>query len=214
MGKKRKERHENGDVTLGKSAGWWVADFDHVGKRKRKRLCTVDHHEREAIAALDRFAERRRAVLAQQTSYTIGDLWAMWLADREKDGLKNDIYSQNWKALKQAFATRAPGLLTADDCRAYSKARFDVGRAPATVNTELVRLRACLKWAFDNNHIAKACKVWVPSAGRPRDLVLKPNEARALVAAGYEKGDPHIALFIILAFATGGRHAAILDLNS
>jgi integrase len=172
----------------------------------------VTQPEREAIAALDRFAEARRAIKVQQASYSIGDLWALWMDDRQKDGLSNAVYAANWVALKAAFANRAPHLLTTDDCREYAKARFALGRAPATVNTELMRLRHCLKWAHDNNLIAKACKVWVPPAGKSRDRVLTPDEAFKLIQAAAE-GDPHIGLFVALVFSTGGRHTAILDLT-
>jgi len=212
VGTQRKGIYRNGDVSLGRSGEWWVADFHHVKKRKRKRLVKLTQPEAEARAALDRFAEARRAVIAQHTRHTIGDLWAMWLADRKQDGLRNDIYDANWVSLRSAFAGRDPALLKTDDCRAYAKARFAAGRSSATVHTELSRLRACLKWAVENDHIKQRPKVWVPPPGQSRDLVLTQDEGLRLVRAGLE-GDPHIGLFIVLAFSTGGRHTAILDLT-
>jgi integrase len=212
VGTKRKGIYRNGDITLGRSGEYWVADFHHVTRRKRKRLVTLDRPEAEARAALDRFAEARRAIIVQQASYTIGDLWAMWLADRKQDGLRNDIYQANWVSLRTAFANRDPALLKADDCRDYARSRFAAGKSPSTVHTELSRLRYCLKWAAENDLIAKRPIVWVPQPGRPRDMVLTPEEGFRLVKAGLD-GDPHIGLFIILAFSTGGRHTAILDLT-
>lgn len=212
MGKKRTRSYANGDVALGRSSGYWTADFDHLGKRKRKRLVPLTAPESLARLALDKFADARRAVQTTQASYTIGDLWKLWLAERAKDGFKNGIYDANWVALGKVFANRAPEHLKSDDCREYARARFEMGRAPATVNTELTRLRACLQWAADTNLIAKAPKVWAPSAGRSRDRVLSPDEAGRLLLAS-RNSDPHIALFIVLAFATGGRHKAILDLT-
>jgi integrase len=211
VGRKRKEPYRNGDVGLGRSDGWWVADYRDGSSRKRSRLIRLDRTEQDAKAALDKFAEARRAVTKAQRSYTVGDLWKLWLADREKDGLSNDIYNANWVALKKFFENRAPHLLTRDDGREYARARFDLGRAPATVNTELSRLRACLQWAVDTNLISKPQKIWVPGAGKPRDRVLTPEEAFQLVLAA-RNGDPHIYLFVVLAFSTGGRHTAILDL--
>lgn len=212
MGRKRKEPHRSGDVTLGRASGWWVADFRDGRARKRSRLIELDRPEHEARAALDRFAEARRAVSKAQQSYSVGDLWKLWLEDRAKDGLNNDIYSANWVALGKYFANRAPHLLSRDDGRSYARQRFDAGRAPSTVNTELVRLRACLNWAVDTNLIAKPQKIWAPSAGKGRQRVLTPEEAFRLVIAARD-GDPHIYLFVVLAFATGGRHTAILDLT-
>jgi len=210
--KPRKEPYRTGDVTLGRSSGFYTADFNHVGKRKRKRLIPLSETEDKARAALDRFAEARKAVSAAQASHTIGALWALYLAERAKDGFNNDIYAANWVALGATFANRTPDLLKTDDCREYARARFALGRASATVNTELTRLRACLQWAADTDLIAKAPKVWAPSAGKSRDRVLSPDEAGRLIQSA-RLGDPHIGLFVVLAFATGGRHTAILDLT-
>lgn len=213
MGSGTKRPYANGDVTLGRSGGHYVADFDHLGKRKRRRLCEITRHENEARKLLDVFAESRRTLKAQVTKFTIGELWTLWMAERAKDGFSNEIYEFNWRSLKPFFASRRPENLTSDDCRAYANARFAAGRAVATVHTELKRLRGCLKWAWDENHLKdKPPKVWTPSAGSPRDRVLTPAEAGRLVASA-RHGDPHIYLFTVLLFATGGRHRAILDLT-
>lgn len=214
MGKQAKVPYRNGEVTLGQSDGFYVASFDHVGKRKRRRLCDLSRPEAEAKKLLDVFAESRRTLKAQQAKFTIGELWALWMDERAKDGFSNKIYNFNWRSLKPFFANRRPENLTSDDCRAYAKQRFAAGRAPATVHTELKRLRGCLEWAWDQNHLpGKPPKVWTPPAGAARELVLSPEEAGRLVAAARQHGDPHIYLFIVLLFATGGRHRAILDLE-
>jgi len=200
------------EVTLGKSGGYWVASFHHVGKRKRKRLLPLSRHESEASAALARFADALRAVQHQQASHTVGDLWRMWLAERAKDGLSNKIHNAQWKSLGTAFSGRSWEQLTADDCRAYARGRFEKGIASATVNTELSRLRSCLHWAAAERKIGYSPKVWVPPPGRPRDRVLSPDEAKALILAA-RAGDFHVGVFTVLLFATGGRHSAITDLK-
>lgn len=141
----------------------------------------------------------------------VGRLWELWLEDRADDGFDNAIYRAQWVALKPAFANRMPHLLTTKDYRDYARARFAAGRSQWTVHNDLRRIRACLKWAFEQGHVAKLPKVWVPQAGKHRERVLTADEARALVL-GARQGDPHMFLFVVLAFATGARHAAILDL--
>jgi integrase len=136
----------------------------------------------------------------------------MWLGERAADKLSNAIYRANWVSLGPAFASRSPSLLATQDFRDYAQSRFDKGLSPWTVHTELVRLRACLKWAAEHHHIAVRPKVWVPTPGQSRDRVLTADEGRSLVAGGFS-GDPHIGLFIVIAFATGARHRAILDLS-
>jgi integrase len=157
-------------------------------------------------------ADALKALAQQQARHTVGDLWAMWLAERAKDGLSNTIYNANWKALGATFAGRSWDRITTDDCREYARNRFAAGIAPATVNTELSRLRSCLHWAESMNHIGRPPKIWVPSPGKPRDIVLAPDEAAKLIAAA-RQGDFHVGVFTVLLFATGGRHSAILDLT-
>lgn len=169
--------------------------------------------EREAKDALDQFAEMRRAVVSQQsTTYTIANLWKLWLEDRAKDGLDNSIYEANWVAIGKFFGNRTPDLLKRDDCREYAKQRLAEGRAASTVHTELVRLRACLNWAYKDNLIAKPIHVWAPSASKGREIVMSVDEAKQLLKSSLNS-DPHIRLFILLLFMTGGRHKAILDLT-
>ena len=54
--------------------------------------------------------------------------------------------------------------------------------------------------------------MWIPRPGKSRDRVLSIEEAKLLVK-GVGAGDPHVGLFVELAFATGARHGAILDLT-
>ena len=209
MRKQAREVYRRGDVALGWRGKIAVADYrDESGKRHRPRLGVLS--EKEARAALDRFADARAAVQAQTVKHTIGALWRLWLADRAKDGLSNKVYEANWVSLSRAFENRLPEHLSADDCRDYASGRFDAGRAPATVATELTRLRSCLRWAYLDGKLGKVPRIWVPSRGKPRQRTLTIDEARRLWEAA---GDPHIHLFIVLALATGARHRAILDLT-
>lgn len=208
--RKREKAYRNGDCVLGKRGDKWVVDIRVKGAKRQRPELEVRPGETPQ-QALDRFAEARRAVQKQQASYTVGQLWALWLQERAADRLSNKIYEANWVALGPAFASRAPDLLVADDYRKYAAARFALGRSPWTVHTELVRLRACLKWAADTHLIARRPKVWVSAPGAHRSKVLTVEEAKALVAGAME-GDPHVWLFVVLAFNTGARHTAILDL--
>lgn len=166
----------------------------------------------QARDALDAHAERHKAVLVQSERHTIGSIWTMWLAERERDGLSNEIKNQRWKALGPHFANKDPMLLEPEDCREYARARFALGRKPWTVHSELVDIRTCTKWAADNHKIERRPKIWVPRAGEPRDRVLTYEEAQRLVAAA-AAGDPHVYLFVRVLFATAARHMAILDLT-
>lgn len=210
----RKRQYRNGDVSLQRSGGWFVASWeDGCTPRQRHRLVKETEPESVARAELDRFAEGRRAVVAVQQSYTVGQLWALWLEDRAKDGLSNKTHESQWMALKKYFENRAPHLLTRDDGREYAKQRFAEGKSSATVHTEIARLRTCLNWAVDTNKISKPQKIWAPSKGKGRTLILTPLEARCLVDSALAESPHHILVFIALAFSTAARHMAILDLE-
>lgn len=213
MAKPKRKSYSNGGITLGERNGEATADFrDENNKRRRVRLGVPLVDLPAAKTALDRFAASRRAALDVQRQYTVGDLWSLWLAEREQDGFNNRIYNFNWVALKQMFENRAPLQLEAQDFRDYARSRFDDKIKPSTVHTELSRLSSCLKWAFETRKLPVRVKVWVPSPSKPRERVLSIQEAQRLVK-GAEQGDPHIHLFVVLAFATGARHGAILDLT-
>jgi integrase len=210
----RKRQYRNGDVSLQRSDGWYVASWkDGSAPRQRHRLIKETEPEAKARVELDRFAEGRRAVVAVQQSYTVGELWKLWLEDRKKDGLNNKTHDSQWMALKKYFENRAPHLLTRDDGREYSQQRFAEGKSSATVHTEIARLRTCLNWAVDTNKIAKPQKIWAPSKGKGRTLILTPLEARRLVDSARDDSPHHILVFIALAFSTAARHMAILDLE-
>lgn len=207
-------KYRNGDITLGRSGGYWVADWrDNSGARKRTRLIQEDLPEEDARLALDRFADASKAVARTAASHTVGGLWDMWLADRKLDGFKNDTYDAHWVALKPFFAGRAPDLISRQDCRDYARQRFEAGRSASTVHTELSKVRACLRWAHEEKLIGPPPKIWLPMPSRPRERVLTPEEAVALIIAARDHCRPYVHLFTALLFATGGRHKAILDLT-
>lgn len=215
MGSSKRAGYRNGGCTLGERDGEAVADFrdEATGKRRRVRLGVAFKDAKASKDALDRFAEARRAITKHQAAHTIADLWTMWLNDRAADGFDNAIYNAHWASLGPAFGHRAPDLLTTQDCRDYARQRFAAGISAWTVHTELRRLSSCLKWAHEHRHIEWRPKVWVPSPGKHRDRVLTFDEARKLVATAAECSDPHVYLFVVLLFATGARHRAILDLT-
>jgi integrase len=223
VGKKSDESYENGGLTLRKQIDanrvlWWVAEwYDAYPRgRHRSRLILATEPFVKAKSALDELVEKRRALQRQAAAYTVGEIWEDWLKERAKDGYSNKIYQFQWVAMKPHFEKRTAILLTTDDCRAYAQARFDAGCRPATVHTELSRLRACIHWAAESrSYFGEQLppKIWVPASGKPRSRVLTPDEAWRIITAARNEGDPHIYVFIVLLFTTGARHTAILELE-
>ena len=210
MGKWR--RYEVGRYRLGQLNGRAVAVLRDEAGKHRIRLSRPDGEdaatEAEGRAALDRYA-RRRTVLEAEQSKTVGELFRLYMADREVDGKRMPAFRDNWKALQPHFGSMAPEHVTADECRSYARLRL-ASVSPGTVWTELTRLRSCLNWAIKRRIIAPAGYVWVPSKPAPKQRVLTVDEARALIDAAVM---PHVKLFVWLALLTGARSGAILELS-
>lgn len=211
----RKPRYTRGEWALGRRGKDFVAEFRGSGVAKGKHGKRVRigsfPSEDDARKAFDQWVDSLTLVKKEKAN-TIGAMWAAWLKERAKDGLSNKIYGFNWVAMEPHFGHLLPSTITADTCREYAKKRFDAGIAPATVHTELSRLRHCFKWATDNLLIDRAPKVWIPPKGKGRRVVLTRQEARDLLEAA-KKGDPHIVVFVAILFATGARHHAITELG-
>lgn len=217
MGKRKRGKPDKfrvGGYTLDLHRGTWVARFIDEGSGKPKKLTLGQRGqkltEEQAKIALQQFVDSRHALVKLTADYTCGQLWDQWTAERAKDGFSNTIYSYNWRALAPTFKDRRPSELKPDDFRNYAQARFDAGRRPQTVHTELSRLRYCLKWAKKAKLLKEEVDVWLPSRGKGRQLRITADQARDLIA---QAGDPHILLFILLAITTGARHRAILELK-
>lgn len=206
MGKRWPE-YRVGAYRLRELNGEACAVWYEYGKRRRFRLGVKGYEQ--GRAALDRFA-RRQVVVQAASAHTVGELWDLYIADREMDGKGMEVFKHNWKALSKRFSDIPPEEIHADYCRAYARERFALGRAQATVWTELVRLRTCLQWAFKKGLISRMPDVWVPSSGESRDRVMTEAEVWRLLDACVS---PHVRLFVLLAIASGGRHTAILELT-
>jgi len=207
MGKRRWRDYRHGNYRLRFFQGEGCAVWYEGGRRHRYRLGVTE--EIAARSALDAFA-RRREQLARSGRETVGDLWAMYRADRATDGKQMAAFDYNWQALAPRFAKIPPAVVDAALCRAYAAERIEQGRSQGTVWSELTRLRSCLNWAARNHKTDARFTVWVPSKPRPAKRVLTPDEAAALLDACTT---PHVRLFVILALATGGREAAICELT-
>ena len=196
------------EFRLGQLKGQAVAVWYEDGKRRRYRLDAFN--ETSARSALNQFVARYRLVTAVDNQPTIEEIFDAYLIDREQDGKRIAPMHDSWRALSPYFAERTPRSITVEDCRSYAKMRFDAGRAPSTVWTELGRLRTAINWAHKRGLIDSAPYIWMPQKSPPRDRVLSEDEFVLLLDACQSH---HLHLFCILALATAGRTTAILELT-
>lgn len=208
MAKWRKYRV--GRFALGQLNGQAVVRYRDENGIKRRRILGAKT-EAEARAQLDRFVRRREVIIQTEGGGpTVGDLFALYVKDREQDGKLVDSFRWNWKALQGSFADLQPHSVNADVCRSYAKLRVSAGRSQGTIWTELTRLRSCLNWAVKRRVIVSAGYVWIPSKPKVKPKELTEQQVLRLIDGCVM---PHLRLFVILAFATGGRTTAILELT-
>lgn len=136
----------------------------------------------------------------------VGDLWTAYVKDRLQTVARKDRFSSLWKALEPHFGHKMGSAVNADDCRAYHRARRNIGKSNSTIKTELEFLRACLRMRYG----VQAPRLWMPPESKPRDRYLTPAERDKLLKS---IDAPHVRLFVILALTTGARMSALLDLK-
>lgn len=178
--------------------GSWYAVGREGGKTVRRALRTKDR-----AVAERRLADLRR----QEPGALIGDIVPAYIVDKEAQGrASTEAMRYAWKALAPVFAPLRPDQVTREACRLYARRRRRAGRSDGTVIKELGVLKAALGWAGR----ADKARIELPAAPAPRDRCLTKAEVDRLIAA---PDQAHIALFILLAYSTGARASAALDLT-
>jgi len=142
-----------------------------------------------------------------------------YIADRRSAGRKLESAETYWKSLSITFGHMRPEGVEAPmmvdgkmrtACHHHAVVRHQAGKSRDTIWTELLFLRTALNWAEENKLIAKAPKVWVPSKGAPRNVIINEEEAWRLIDACVM---PHLRLFVIIALCATARKGAILELT-
>jgi integrase len=183
----------------------------------------LDQPESEAYAVLNEWVRRRQAAQFVQKGGTIGELWDLYIAEKELE--KKVKYCRDtrwlWNAnLAPVFAALTAADLTAprmvngrkaNVCYAYAEARHKAGARRATIYHELNTLRTIMNWgAAETRKLVPKTEVFVPRRAKPRPNQLEPHHFELVFRATDE---PHIKLFMLLAITTTARMSAILELT-
>lgn len=129
------------------------------------------------------------------------------IADRYLKDKPRERASYAWKQLCNTFGHLRPDQVDRPLCRSYTTARLKDGASHGTIIKELSTLRAALRW-HDKNTPAT---FEMPAAPPPKELHLTREQYRKFREASSKV--PHMHLFAVLAYTTGGRAEAVLDLT-
>lgn len=202
-------------------------------EKGRSRLVSTGARDRgRAQAALAEFLATRGAAadtavarLRGPGELTVEQALIWYATERGPDTRAHRAIGVAIEHLSAWWGTRTVADVTRATVAAYRRHRESTGRgrhlrrgeaatgvAPATVDRELVVLRAAINWAHANGRLTAPAKVETGPERPARDRWLTVSEAARLLRAA-RHSPPHILLFTALALYTGARHAAIVDLT-
>lgn len=159
--------------------------------------------------------------------YTVDDLWTLYVEKHiEKNAVDQTTSVSVWKNLGPHFGALAlPGVNEAKvDEYIELREEGEIGKcpaAPATIRSELARLKACFHWCADPKRkiigVADVPLFDLPPDSPPRDNWLRADQVKALMAAAAElRVDGLLSRaerFLWLALETAARKTAILELT-
>lgn len=191
--------------------GKWCALIWNGGKRHRVSLGNLTASDENRPAAERAFAQLEQTLRLPQGD-TLSEIFASYLADTK--AISKGRMEDAWKALGPFWGALNPEHITRERCRKYVAARRAAVKdgkprpiQDGTIRKELSILRASVNWAGKGGN----AQFEMPDPPDAKDRALtRPEFARLLNAAQITF---HLAVFLHLAIATGGRKEALLEMT-
>jgi integrase len=130
-----------------------------------------------------------------------------YLTDKAPRLASQETFLFAWKRLRPVFGHLRPDQITRALTRAYAAKEMRRGVGNASIRRDLGVLSAIVRY----NDKQSPAVIELPPAPPPKTHYLTREQYRALREAAQKI--PHLHLFIWLAYRTGGRAGAILDLT-
>jgi integrase len=180
--------------------GRWHAYERIDGRAKRTSLGTKDR-EVAARRLIDLEAGRRRKAT------TVSEMHAIYLEERGPRLASQETLRFAWKRLLPVFGHLRPDQIDRPLTRAYAAKERRRGVGDGSIRRDLGVLGAIVR----HNDKHSPAIIEMPSAPSPKSRHLTREQYRALRDAA--KQTAHLYLFVVLAYRTGGRAGAILELT-
>jgi integrase len=181
--------------------GKYAAVDRSAGKRRRISLGTADRG-----AAERRLRDLESRFRAPAT--TTRDYYLAYKADRYEQLVGKETFDLAWRRLEPVLGHLRPDQITRQLTRDYARSEQKRGIGNSAIRRDLGVLAAIL-----HHGLGQACPaiIELPPPPPPRDRQLTREEYVALREAA--RTTAHVHFFVVLAYRTAARTAAILDLT-
>lgn len=192
---------------------YYIRFIDADGKQKERSTGT--RIRAEAEEALEIFLRERRAKLSGQAVHPTQMTVAQVLEDYAHFVENEREATRLGYAIEHLLDFWEDGTLDRVNKETIKTYVDSSPRAKGTVRRELTCLRAAINHAVSMNRVLPIAKFFIPKGGKSKDRWLTRAEmARLLRAAGQEfRSKFPLRLFIVIAFYTGARRNAIMELE-
>jgi integrase len=180
--------------------GKWHAYERVDGQPKRTSLGTTDR-EIAARRLIDLEQGRRRKAV------TVAEMYQHYLNERGPRITGKETVRFAWKLLEPVFGHLRPDQITRALTRAYAAKERRRGISDGKIRRDLSVLSAVIRYSDKTS----SAVIEMPPAPPPKSRHLTREEYRGLREAA--RKIPHLHLFVLLAYRTGGRASAILELT-
>jgi integrase len=134
-------------------------------------------------------------------------MWDVYLEERGPRIASRETLRFAWKLLEPVFGHLRPDQITRALTRSYAAKERKRGIGDGSIRRNLGVLSAIIRYSDKQSPAV----IEMPPAPAPKSRHLTRDEYRALREAA--KKTPHLHLFVVLAYRTGGRASAILELT-
>jgi integrase len=180
--------------------GKWNAYERVDGQPKRTSLGTKDR-EVAARRLIDLEQGRRRKAT------TVAEMYQHYLVERGPQIASREPLRFAWKLLEPVFGHLRPDQITRGLTRGYAAKERRRGISDGKIRRDLAVLSAIIRYSDKHSPAI----IELPPAPPPKSRHLTREEYLALREAA--KKTPHLHLFVVLAYRTGGRASAVLELT-
>jgi integrase len=167
--------------------------------------------KRTSLGTTDRTVAARRLIDLEQgrqrKATTVAEMMAVYQDERGPHIASPETLRFAWKRLEPVFGHLRPDQITRALTRAYAAKERRRGINDGSIRRDLGVLGAIIRYSDKNSPAV----IEMPPAPPPKSRHLTREEYRALREAA--KKTPHLYLFVLLAYRTGGRASAILELT-